>query len=165
MKKRAFTLAEVAVALALLALAAFAFSRAVIDSLDALNYQPTEEEVPIFEIVRREILNIRDRSTVEAGGDIEFPTLVRSRDGDHETVMKRIRWEAEVFPTRVLNVFAAQVRINFVEDEDRPGDLELTFYAFRPRWGTSEEREAIISALEEMYSEREEARGQSEIDE
>jgi prepilin-type N-terminal cleavage/methylation domain-containing protein len=161
MKRRAFTLAEVAVAIALLGLAAFAFGRAVVDSLEAINHGAEQEDIRLFQILRGEVLNLSDRAQVEAGGEIEFPALVRTREREHETQVIRLQWEAEVFPTQVLNVFAVRTRIRFLEDQDRPGDLPLNFFVYRPRWATSEERDALVATLEQTYSKRAEERGQS----
>lgn len=155
---RAFTIAELLVALAIFTLAAVVLGRTVVDSLRTLEGSNREPYHEVMRSVRQEIRDLPSREALEAGGEMQVPFLVSTERG-LETEMARVRWEAEIKATAVLNVFLAELNI-FVEGSDG-GNIrqESTLYIYRPVWADSDEQRAILEAKGEEFSERLEARG------
>lgn len=160
-----FSMAELLIALTLFALAAYVLGRAAMDSLHSLARPPIyEHNQRILNEAREAVFAARSRSELEAGGEREVALMVRTEDGtDTETV--RVRWEAEVMPTRVLNLFAVDLTIRVEGGEESQQLIEERFFAYRPAWVDAEEQEQLVSAREEFFRELREARGEQEEDE
>ena len=164
--KAGFSLAEVVVAVLLFGLAAAVLGQSVSNALRgyAVSRQSQSNPVRLYE-VRNHVLGLSNRSQIEAGGEIEIPVVRRREQGDTvETEMVRVRWEAEVFPTRLLHVFVLEVRVNF-ESGGEADRAEQRLIAYRPAWADSEEQGNLIDAKEEEFKERQETRGFNETEE
>lgn len=159
-KKRGFTLAEVVVGVLILGLVITLLGRAVSDALSAYRMSYTEDKsLYALQEVRQQILRITSRSEVEEGGELEVPVLVeRERDETTQTRLVRIRWEAEVKPTRLLNVYIIEASIRLQEDSGT--DLrEARYVVFRPNWDEDGEQERLEESKEEEFRERLSNRG------
>jgi general secretion pathway protein I len=131
--RRAFTLIEVLVSLALFALAAVVLSAAylnVLGSYRALgSHQRAGED---WKLVRFAVLNETDRAKVEAGGRLELP------DG------RALDWTARIEPTEVADLF----RVTLEAAAPAGGGAEASpraqvLHVLRPGWSDPQEREAL----------------------
>ncbi len=157
-----FSIAELLIALVLFALAAFVLGRAAMDSLNAM-VRPAvyNHNQRILNETREAVFAARSRTELEAGGEREIALMIQGEDGtDTENV--RLRWEAEVFPTRVLNVFAVDVTIRVEGGEERQQLIEERIFAYRPSWLDAEEQEQLLNTKEDLFRELREARGEQE---
>ena len=161
--KQGFTLAEVVVGVLLLGLSASLLGRAISDSLRA--YEQTRLTNPYqypMRKVREHVLQSETRAIVEEGGELEIPVrLGTQREGDtQETTVVRARWEAEVTPTRVLNVYQLDLSVDFQGGGDQAKKIESTLITYRTAWGDADEIEQLIEAKEEEFRERQSLRGE-----
>lgn len=157
--KPAFTVAEMMVALTLFALAAVVLGQAVNYALQSLEAsRSTTDSNPFHEEVRRHLLALQSRSAVEAGGDLEFPVVSRD-DGVARTTMVRLRWEAELHDTPILNY--VQVTYSFSSQAGQAEAGEGSFYAYRPAWADPEIQQRLLTAKEAATREKRELRGES----
>jgi prepilin-type N-terminal cleavage/methylation domain-containing protein len=163
--RHGFSMAELLVALLLFALAAFVLGRAAMDSLNTMLRPPIyQHNHRILHESRAAIFAARSRAELEAGGEREVALMTRTEDGaDTETV--RLRWEAEVTPTRILNLFAVDLTVRIEGGEERQALIEERFYAYRPSWVDAEEQEQLLNTKEDLFRELREARGEQEEDE
>jgi hypothetical protein len=161
---RGFTLAEVVVGVLLLGLTAALLGRAISDSLRA--YEQTRITNPYQYPIKRVsdlVLQLKTRDLVEEGGELEIPiTYGNEREGDtQETTTLRARWEAEISPTSVLNLYVVDLTIDFQGGDDNL-KVESKIIAYRTAWGDADELEQLIEAKEEEFKERQSARGETE---
>lgn len=161
---RGFTIAELLVALAIFSLAAVVLGRTVVDSLQSLERGSRDPYHEVMRAVRQEIRSLPSREALEAGGEMQVPFLVATERG-LETEVARVRWEAEIAPTPVLNVFAVELTVFVEGGEQSSVRREKTLYIYQSRWVDPEEQRAILEAKEEEFSERLEARGIEEDEE
>jgi type II secretory pathway component PulJ len=157
-----FSIAELLIALTLFALAAFVLGRAAMDSLNTM-VRPAiyNHSQRILNEAREAVFSTQSRSELEAGGEREIALMTRGEDGtDTENV--RLRWEAEVFPTRILNLFAVDLTLRIEGGEERQQLIEERIFAYRPRWVDAEEQEQLLNTKEDLFRELREARGEQE---
>jgi len=163
-----FTLAEVVLGVLLLGMTTALLGRAVADSLRAVESARYHEPngYPIMK-VRHAMLRLPTRAQVEEGGELEVPTIRASqREGDQtETLMLRARWQAEVKPTRLLNVFQVALEIDIEGGENEAEKVESLIFAYRPGWVDAQELESLLDAKEEEFNDRRTARGETVEDE
>lgn len=157
---RGFTLAEVVVAVLLFGLAAAVLGQAVSDSLRA--YAMSREAVSASDSethVRRHVLGILSRSTLEEGGEVEVPVAIRKQDSEEvETEMVKVRWEAEIFPTRLLDVYVLRVTMRLEGGSD-VGEVTHDYIAYRPSWAKQDEVDSLLESKEKEFRDRLSARG------
>lgn len=145
--QRGYTLAEVVVAMALFGLLAYASMAAAGNALEALaRSQTVDDRLGDITHVRQQVLKLNDLTEVEEGGTVETPSGLRAR------------WQAEVSPTNLLDVFQLELSIEFPYDEERRPPVEQALYVYRPRWTQAEQRRALINFKEELYERLEELR-------
>jgi len=140
---RAFTLPEVLLALALLALAAVAVGGAVRSSLDLLGRARVVEQPLIgWSVARDQLLLLENRQDVKQGDRINLP--------DGETV----RWEAEVEETGLPDLFEV-----FLEMSSADREKTETLFLYRPEWSNSVDRGPLLDdARREIRDRLEEVR-------
>lgn len=129
----AFTLIEVLVSLALLALAAVVLGAAYANTLEA--HRAAAQRAGLgqpLEFLREAVLLEPDRLKVEAGGDIILP-------GN-----RRLRWSAEVGETAVPDLFLVVVT-GTAETEAGRGTEEFaqSLHLLRPTWSDPGRRDEI----------------------
>jgi prepilin-type N-terminal cleavage/methylation domain-containing protein len=141
MRKAGFTLAETVVAMSLFALAATVLCQAALNA--RLGLQRLDEHgSPQFKLdwIRDDILAIANRKTLEEGGEMVFPQHVRKkpREGDEEAGLAgetiTARWEAEIFPTPVLDVHQLNITVELEQGEEMAEPLTGSYYVYRPGW-------------------------------
>jgi len=151
-----FSLAEVVVGIVIFGLAAVVLGQAVVNSLNSyrISREESGEEYPFYR-VRNDVFAIPDRESVEEGGEIEVPLAIRDEEENTDTTeMVRARWEAEIHPTRILDLFVLDLAVTFEGEGDGTRSIEDSFILYRPGWSESDERERLVEAKEEEFSDR-----------
>ncbi len=131
--RRAFTLLEVLVALAIFALAAIvlgaAYANVLISYADLNRVDERHEDV---RFARAALLAEADREKAEEGAEFE------SGEG------RRVRWRAEIEPTNVADLFAVTFVCEVADPAElRPREIVQTFRLLRPTWSDAAERETL----------------------
>lgn len=155
-----FTLAEVVVAVLVFGLAAAVLGQSVSDSLRAyaLSRESPGKGYPETHL-RRHVLGILSRSTLEEGGEVEVPIAVRKENGDDfETEMVKVRWEAEILSTRLLDVYVLRVVMR-LEGSGDVGEVTHDYIAYRPTWAKQDEVNQLLEIKEKEFQDRLSARG------
>ena len=130
MRRGAFTLIEVMVALAVFAVAAVALAAAYINVLNAYEIvgrgNVHEENI---RFARSLLLVEPDRQKAEDGGD--FETVGGGR----------VRWQAEIEPTTTADLFQVVFTCEISESGTgpTPAPHRETFYVLRPTWSVGDE--------------------------
>ncbi len=143
--RRAFTLIEVLVSLAIFALAAVVLGASYVNVLtgyDAVSHRQEHEQD--LRLVRAQLLAEPDRTVLEQGGTFPLP------DNRHA------EWTATIVETTVADLF----RVNFRCQIDEPGKArpwvrEESFMLLRPTWSDPAER----TKLQQLSAQRLEKRG------
>jgi hypothetical protein len=163
-RKLGFSLAEVVVAAVLLGLVATVLGRAVADALNAYSKIRMDDpyEYPAVQ-VRAHILERLNRTELETGGELDIPLPRRdAQSGGVQTETIRARWEAEIFPTRILDLFLVEYSVVFHGGEEEAAQASDRLMLFRPMWADSEETRRLIEAKEEEFKTRIELRDAGE---
>jgi general secretion pathway protein I len=143
--RRAFTLIEVLVSLAIFALASVVLSVAylnVIGSYRALDSQQRSDED--WKVLRAGVLTEPDLAKVEEGGRVVLP-------GGRE-----LAWRAKVEPTEIADLF----RLTLEGDVPAAGEAEAWqrtqhLYVLRPSWSDPAEREKLRDVTRQrLFQER-----------
>ena len=137
------------------------------DALHSHSLARTGESLdyPLYR-VRNHLLALPTREAVEEVGDLEVPVAIRDSEEDTDrTVVVRTRWEAEVFPTRLLDLFVVEATVTFEGEEADAAKREISLTAYRPAWSESDESERLVETKEEEFADRRLARGVSEDEE
>lgn len=131
--KRAFSLVEVLMALALFAIMGAVLLQSVLNGIHALDLvRPEGRQAEDVRFILRQILSIEDRNAFENGGEIE---TVASGPA---------RWSAEIEETEVLDLFRVEVQIAIGENNQRPdGGIREVLYLYRPRWSDPIDRSIL----------------------
>ncbi len=145
---RAFTLVEVLVSLALLALAAVVLGAAYANTLEA--HRAAAQRAGLGEplgFLREAVLLEPDRAKVEEGGDLVLP-------GN-----RRLRWSAAVEETAVPDLFRVVVT-GTAETEAGRGAEEFaqSLHLLRPTWSDAGRRDEIRQRWRDGRRAREERR-------
>ncbi len=158
--RRGFTLGEVVVAVLIFGLAATVLVQATSNALNSYILSRRDDRGSILMgHVRRDVLKILSREEVEEGGEVEVPHIVRDPETDEEeTELIDVRWEAEIHPTRILDVYILDLTAHF-ETEGAVASVTDHITTYRPTWGESDQVEQLIEAKEQEFEERLSARG------
>jgi general secretion pathway protein I len=142
--RRAFTLIEVLISLAIFALAAVVLAAAYLNVLGGYQAvarrQQGEED---WKLVRATVLSESDRTKIEAGG--RFPLA----DGTY------LRWTARIEGTAVADLFAVTVHAEpelAVNSEGRARDQRLL--VLRPGWSDPVERDKLRAATQQRFTQK-----------
>jgi general secretion pathway protein I len=132
-RRRAFTLIEVLVALAIFMMMAVVLGTSYINILNA--YDIAGRSVLVDDDVRfarAALLAEADRELVERGGEF---------DGGNG---RRVAWKAVVEPTNVADLFAVTFTCEItVPSEPKPEIIEERFRLLRPTWSEPAERDKL----------------------
>lgn len=143
-RQRAFTLIEVLVSLAILALAAIVLGAAYANTLDAHRAVAARAGAgaPV-EYLREQLLNEPEREKIEKGGEVQLPEN------------RRLRWEAEVEEVAVPDLFKVVVtgRVEGGPAGRPPEDFTRTLMLLRPTWSDPQRREQLRSEWRARYDE------------
>lgn len=133
--RRAFTLIEVLISLAILGLAAVALGAAYANTLAAhaaIAQRATGGSAMDF--LRDQILNEPERDKVEKGGDLALPDD------------RRLRWEARIEEAAVPDLFKVTVTARLSGGDLRTEVEETeTLMVLRPTWSDGQRREQLRS--------------------
>lgn len=144
MRRRGFTLVEVLVSLAILALAAIVLGAAYVNTLEAHRAaaQRAARGAPL-EFLREGVLNEPEREKIEAGGDLSLPDN------------RRLHWEATVEETAVPDLFRVAVT-GRVEGGDlrAPEEFAHALMLLRPTWSDPQKREQIRTEWRALLEKR-----------
>lgn len=136
--RRAFTLIEVLVSLAIFALAAIVLSAAYLNILGAYQTvrqrQQGEED---WKLLRAQVLTEPDRAVLERGGSLPLP------DG------RRLVWSARIEPTTIADLFAVAMRVEMPGEADTPQERRI--HLLRPAWSDPGERDRLRAATAERW--------------
>lgn len=159
--KRAFTLAEVVVGVLLFGLAATVLTQAVSNGLNAYRLSQSGDSLDYpMHRVRDHVLSLATRDQLEEGGEIEVPVAVRDGEGGSDrTEVIRARWEAEAFPTKILDFFVVELKATMEAGGNDASVREESYMVYRPGWSESEEEERLLEVKEEEFEDRLSARG------
>jgi len=150
-----FTLAEVVVAVLIFGLSAAVLGQAVSDSLRAYALSRQEADAAhVGETVRRHVLTLLTREEVEKGGELEVP-IAQRKEGSEEvrTEMAKVRWEAEVLPSRLINVFQLKLTAH-QQSGSQVMAIERPYIVYRPSWSEDDEVDQLREAKEQEFAER-----------
>ncbi len=140
---RAFSLAELIIAMALFALAATVLSQSILNALTALNQvQYGESSLRDFVYARQKILSIEDRDILTEGGEFVAPSG------------NKLDWKAEISATDVLDLHQLDVTIERRSEAGPEVPFVGKYYVLRPRWSETETRTALLNAKREEYERR-----------
>lgn len=134
-----FSLIEVVVALAIFAMAAVVLTETFVNSLLA------REKGVSNDSRNRDIQAVRMQLLLE-------PNREDAEEGDtYETLSNGpARWEAEIEPTNVVDLFQVQLRIEFQKpQDDQEASYQETLYLLRPTWSESDERSDLLQEKRE----------------
>jgi len=134
-----FSLIEVVVALAIFAMAAVVLTETFVNSLLA------REKGVSNDARNRDIRDVRMQLLLE-------PNREDAEEGDTYKTLSNgsARWEAEIKPTNVIDLFQVQLRIEFEEPQDAQKVSYLeTLYLLRPTWSESDERSDLLQEKRE----------------
>ena len=166
MRRAGFTLSETVVAMALFAAAATTLCQAALNAREGLA-RLNRRDAPHVRInwVRDDLLAITDRETLEEGGEMEFPLHVRkkgSEDGEPEEEdgdPVRVRWEAEIAPTPLLDVHQLTIKLTFERGEQMLEPQEAAYYVYRPGWYEDDGRKDMMTEKRDEWERRQLSRG------
>ncbi|MDF7808152.1 type II secretion system protein [Pontiellaceae bacterium B12219] len=142
MRREGFTLPETIVAMSLFAMAATVLCQAALNANLALMRLEHKEDAHLkMDWVREEILSITDRAVIEEGGELVFPLHVRKKPLDDEEPEPedgissiKASWEAEIFPTHVLDVHRLDITVTIELGEELAEPRTASYYVYRPDW-------------------------------
>ena len=141
----AFTLIEVLISLAIVALAAIVLGAAYANTLGAHHAAAQRATAGhAVEFLREQVLNEPERDKVEAGGDVALPDN------------RRLRWEAKIEEAPVPDLFKVTLtgRIDGGASTE-PEEMTHTLMLLRPTWSDPTRREQLRT---EWRASREEAK-------
>ncbi|MDR3229360.1 MAG: type II secretion system GspH family protein [Puniceicoccales bacterium] len=136
MKKRAFTLVEVIVAVAIFGLMSATLLQTVSIIQQALiDARDGADTSGVRRFVLRRVLATASASELEAGATVTLD--------DNTTVS----WSASIEPTEIPDLHRVTVEINWEGD-----DVEaITLRVFRPAWSDPETRNSLLQNLRDEY--------------
>ncbi|MEI6107243.1 MAG: prepilin-type N-terminal cleavage/methylation domain-containing protein [Opitutae bacterium] len=140
---RGFTLLEVLVSLAIFALAAVILAAAYVNTLTAFDAAARQQgRQQDLTWVRAGILAEPERKVVEEGGELVLPDD------------RRVRWEAEITPTGVADLFQVTLHCTFT-GSGRAGawTQDSQLMVLRPTWSESDAREKLRAAARAKLAE------------
>jgi general secretion pathway protein I len=130
---RGFTLLEVLVSLAIFALASVILAAAYVNTLTAFDAAARQQgRSQDLKLVRAKLLAEPDREIVEQGGALVLPDD------------RQVRWEAEVAPTGVADLFHVTLHCEFT-GAGRAGSWtqDSSLLLLRPTWSAADVREKL----------------------
>lgn len=139
--RRAFTLIEVLVSLAIFALAAVVLSAAYLNVISG--YQTRDElhtQEAGWQLARILVTTEPDLTKVEAGGNLKLP--------DQST----ITWSADVQPTNLADLFAVTLHVQ-ASGENR-WDKEGRLMLLRPAWSDPGDRDRLREDSRQRIAQR-----------
>lgn len=139
-----FSLIEVVVALAIFAMAAVVLTDTFVNSLLA------REKGVSNDARNRDIRAVRMQLLLE-------PNREDAEDGDTYKTLGNgtAKWEADIEPTNVIDLFQVQLRIEFEEPQDeQEKSYQETLYLLRPTWSESDERSELLQEKKEALRNR-----------
>lgn len=145
-RHRAFTLIEVLISLAILAIAAVALGAAYANTLGAHHAAAQRAATGLMvDYLREQVLNEPEREKVEAGGDLALPDN------------RRLRWEAKIEESLVPDLFKVTLtgRIDG-GTTSAPEEQTHTLMLLRPTWSDPARRDQLRT---DWRAAREEAKG------
>ncbi len=155
MRRRAFTLVEVLVSLAIFALAAVVLSAAYTNVLlarQAMRQVDIEDEA--FTRSRAALLETAGLEDAKIGGEIDLS------DG------RKAQWATEIEPTQVSDLFSVTLTVDASEGSGgntQPSCSEA-FYLLRPSWSVSSDRTQLTDAARERLRRLRSFEGTSTLD-
>ncbi len=155
MKRAGFTLAETVVALALFSAAAVVFCQAALNGSMARRRPADDVPYPSpVHVVQQDVLRIRDRKILEAGGEVVLAPHVRKvpQDGG-ATLPERVvaRWTATVLPTPLLDFHQITLTVSVTHAEGAVLEEERVFNVYRPGWYEPRAREMVLAEKQQEW--------------
>jgi len=129
-----FSLIEVVVALALFAMAAVVLSASFVNALLAREHGLSND------LRHADIRAVRMQVLLE-------PRLEHAEAGDAYQTLSNgsARWDAVIEPTKVVDLFKVQLRIEFIDPQEaQDPSYQETLYLLRPTWSKSDERATLL---------------------
>lgn len=135
LRRGAFTLIEVVIALAIFATASVVLSQAFTNALLAREHSVSNDNYEAdIRTVRMQLLLEPELEAAEDGGEI-----ATFENGEAS-------WEATIEPTNVVDLFRVELRIRFAEpDEGQDNEYSETLYLLRPTWSESDDRSSLLA--------------------
>lgn len=141
MNRSGFSLPETVVAMTLFASAAVVLSQSAINAHEGMNRLEKKGAAHLqHDWIRSQVLTITDRELLEEGGELEYPVSVRKDAGSAEEMPEAepkevtVRWDAEIFPTPVLDVHQVVVSLRFELDDTMLPKQDMRYFVYRPGW-------------------------------
>ncbi len=143
-----FTLIEVLLALAIFALAVSYLAAAYLNIVEGLESVKTDRE---FEQevrwAREQVLRQADLAEVEKGGEVRTPGGAT------------VRWNAEVVPGAVADLFTVALRVEFEGTDKKAREAHERLTVLRPSWSEPVERGKLFEAAKQRIEENRRRRG------
>lgn len=150
MRRRAFTLIEVLMSLAIFALAAVSLGAAYSNVLlGRLALQQDEQRLDDLARCRAALMETPGFDDVETGGDIHLPGG------------RTARWQGKIEATAVSDLFAVQLTAEIEKDGGETEEFTETRMLLRPTWSIPSDRQKI---RDEARQRLEKERGYKEAD-
>jgi len=132
--RSAFTLVEVLIAMVIFASASAVLMSTFVNALLARERSANEDLLHAdLRAVRMQLLLEPELEAAEDGG--EYPTL------NHGAA----RWEAEIEPTEVVDLFRVQLSVQLAGPEGGESSAyQETLYLLRPTWSEADERSQLL---------------------
>lgn len=147
-RRAAFSLIEVLVSLAILALAVIVLGAAYANTLEAHRAVAARAVAGApLDFLREQLLNEPEREKVEKGGDVQLPEN------------RRLTWRAEIEEALVPDLFKVTVtgRIDG-GTSGNPEEFTESFMLLRPTWSDPQKRETLRTEWRSAHSEEAAAR-------
>lgn len=168
MRRAGFTLPETVVAMSLFALAATALCQAAMNAhLGLMRLDKKKEAHLKMDWVRDEILAITDRAVLEEGGELIFPRSIRKKPlegeepaGEEAAGTIQATWEAEIFPTKILDVHRLDLTVTVEKGEALTEPQKASYFVYRPGWyEESDGRGSLLTEKESDWERQQLMRG------
>jgi general secretion pathway protein I len=147
--RRAFTLVEVLVSLAIFAVAAVVLSAAYLNVLGAYgSARQRHQEEEDWKTLRALLVTEADREKLERGGRFALPGS------------RFVNWAVRIEPTEVADLFAVTIRAESAGpgSAETPPPQERKIMLLRPAWSEPGERDQLRAATKQRWQEQGERR-------
>lgn len=149
--RRAFTLIESMIALAIFVMMAVVLGSAYVGTLNSYDMankvQYEDEDVRFARVL---VLAKAKKDDVEQGGEFE--------NASHN----RVRWQATITPTETTDVFSVILKCSVTAaDAKAPSEIEQTFRVLRPTWSEKVDHDKLRALAKERITELQLKKGNS----
>lgn len=134
-KRNAFTLVEVIIALALFAISILLLSQSFVNGLLCKHIFFKEDQWQIiYPTLRNIILNQSNPEILVRGGSFFTPKGTK------------IDWTAQASPGKVCDLYSIKAKCRYNGEDNDPLVHEVFYYVYQPKWTKEKERERLLES-------------------